>query len=89
MPTIAESGFPGFESSNIWGLWAPSGTPEPIVGKLRDAIAEAMADPDVREWYRVSGLSTMKSGVEEMMRTIHAQRARWPEVIKAAHIKLD
>jgi len=89
VPTIAESGFPGFTSTNIWGVMAPAGTPEPIVGKLREAIGEALADPNVREWYRVSVLSTMKGGVDEMMREIREERKTWPEVVKAANIKLS
>ena len=48
VPTIAESGFPGFTSTNIWGVMAPAGTPDPIVMKFRAAIALALADPDIR-----------------------------------------
>ena len=88
VPTIAESGFPGFTSTNIWGVMAPSGTPNPIVARLRGAIAEALTDPDIRAWYRTSALSTLDGGVDEMMRTIRDERATWPQVVKAANIKL-
>jgi tripartite-type tricarboxylate transporter receptor subunit TctC len=89
VPTIAESGFPGFTSTNIWGVMAPAGTPEPIVRTLRETIAEALTDPDIRDWYRVSALSVMNGGVDEMMREIREERATWPEVVKAANIKLS
>jgi tripartite-type tricarboxylate transporter receptor subunit TctC len=88
VPTIAESGFPGFTSTNIWGVMAPAGTPEPIVAKFRDAIAQALADADIRAWYRTSVLSTLDGGTDEMMRTIREERATWPQVIKAANIRL-
>jgi tripartite-type tricarboxylate transporter receptor subunit TctC len=87
VPTIAESGFPGFTSYNIWGVMAPTGTPEPIVQRLRGAIAEAVSDPDISEWYRTSELSPLAGGVDEMMQTIRSERATWPQVIKAANIK--
>jgi tripartite-type tricarboxylate transporter receptor subunit TctC len=88
VPTIAESGFPGFTSTNIWGVMAPAGTPEPIVVKFRAGIAAALQDPDVKAWYRTSVLSTLDGGVGEMMQTIRDERATWPQVVKAANIKL-
>ncbi len=87
VPTIDESGFPGFESNNIWGIWAPAKTPDVIVSRLREAVAQTLAEPDVRNWYRDSGLATIGS-VEEMTRTLQAQRAKWPAVIRAANISL-
>ncbi len=87
VPTIAESGFPGFTSTNFWGVLAPAKTPEPIVASFRAAISEALADPDIRAWYQLSALSTMNGGVGEMIKEIREERAKWPEVIKAANIK--
>jgi tripartite-type tricarboxylate transporter receptor subunit TctC len=88
VPTIAESGFPGFVSDNIWGVWAPAGTPNSIIAKFRDAIGEALANPDISEWYRASVLSPMSGGVQEMNLAISAEREKWPQVIKAANITL-
>jgi tripartite-type tricarboxylate transporter receptor subunit TctC len=88
VPTIAESGFPGFVSDNFWGLWAPAGTPEAIILKLREAIKEALADPAIEEWYRASDLSTMDASVDELTKAVRAEREKWPGVIKAANIKL-
>ena len=88
VPTIAESGFPGFTSTNIWGVMAPASTPDPIVVKFRQTIAEALADDDIRAWFRTSVLSTLDGGTDEMMRTIREERATWPQVVKAANIKL-
>ncbi len=89
VPTIAESGFPGFTSTNIWGVWAPAGTPGPVVARLRETIAQALDDPEIRDWYRTSVLSTLPGGVDEMTAEIRDERATWPDVVKAANIKLS
>ena len=86
--TIAEFGNPGFAANNLWGVWAPAGTPDASIDKLRRAISELLADPDIRKWYRDSALTMMEGGADEMMKEIREQRTRWPEVIKAANIKL-
>jgi tripartite-type tricarboxylate transporter receptor subunit TctC len=88
VPTIAESGFPGFTSTNFWGVLAPAGTPQPIVARLRQAIAEALDDPDIRAWYQLSALTPMDGGAEQMVKEVHDERAKWADVIKAANIKL-
>jgi tripartite-type tricarboxylate transporter receptor subunit TctC len=88
VPTIAESGFPGFTSTNFWGVMAPAGTPDPVIGSFRMGIAEALDDPDIREWYKISALTTLDAGPQEMMRMIHEERQTWAAVIKAANIKL-
>jgi tripartite-type tricarboxylate transporter receptor subunit TctC len=88
VPTIAESGFPGFTSTNFWGVLAPAGTPQPIVLSFRQAIADALADPDVRAWYKLSALTPMAGGVDQMVKEVHDERAKWADVIKAANIKL-
>jgi tripartite-type tricarboxylate transporter receptor subunit TctC len=49
---------------------------------------ESLDDPDIRKFYRDSALTTMDGGVDEMTKVITKQRAKWPEVIKAANIKL-
>jgi tripartite-type tricarboxylate transporter receptor subunit TctC len=86
--TIAESGNPDFVANNLWGIWAPSGTPDVHIEKLRRIVAESLADPEIRKFYRDSALTTLDSGADEMMKVIREQRAKWPEVIKAANIKL-
>jgi tripartite-type tricarboxylate transporter receptor subunit TctC len=88
VPTIAESGFPGFTSTNFWGVLAPAGTPQPIIARLRQTIAEALDDPDIRAWYQVSALTTMDGGADQMVKEVHDERAKWSDVIKAANIKL-
>ena len=85
--TIAESGTPDFAANNIWGVWAPAGVPDAYVERLRGAITESLADPEIRKWYRDSALTTMDGGADEMTKAIRDQRAKWADVIKAANIK--
>jgi tripartite-type tricarboxylate transporter receptor subunit TctC len=86
--TIAESGNPDFAANNLWGIWAPAGTPDVHIEKLRRIVAESLADPEIRKFYRDSALTTLDGGADEMMKVIREQRAKWPAVIKAANIKL-
>ena len=86
--TIAESGNPDFAANNLWGIWSPAGTPDVHIDKLRRVIAESLDDPEIRKFYRDSALTMLDGGGDEMMKVIREQRAKWPEVIKAANIKL-
>src|SRR5690606_9627222 len=51
-PTLAESGLPGFTGANWWGMAVPAGTPEPVIGKLREAVQAALKEPNVIARYR-------------------------------------
>lgn len=86
VPTISESGFPGYEATSYWGVWAPTGTPGHIVQRLRGAITQALADNGVQEWYRSSVLYAVDGGADEMMRDLLARREIWRETVKAAKI---
>jgi tripartite-type tricarboxylate transporter receptor subunit TctC len=85
--TISESGTTDFAANNIWGIWAPAATPDANVDKLRRAITESLADPEIRKFYRDSALTTMDGGADEMTKVVREQRAKWADVIKAANIK--
>ena len=56
MPTLIESGLPGFTGANWWGMAAPAGTPEPVIRKLREAVQAALREPNVIERYKAIGL---------------------------------
>jgi tripartite-type tricarboxylate transporter receptor subunit TctC len=87
VPTIAESGFPGFEASNIWGLWAPAKTPPVITQKLRDALEKAVNDPELQKWYASTGLTPVDGGVAAMTTRIRADRKKWADVIRTNKIQ--
>jgi tripartite-type tricarboxylate transporter receptor subunit TctC len=87
LPSIAESGFPGFEATSWFGLLAPAGTPKPIIDKLHQQAVKIAAMPDVRERLATLGLDTTADGPEAMAAIMKSDTAKWAKVIKDANIK--
>jgi tripartite-type tricarboxylate transporter receptor subunit TctC len=89
VPTIAESGYPGFEASAWQGIVAPAKTPPEIVKKLNDQIEIALADPAVREKLLAASIEPMKSTPEDFAAYMQSETAKWRDVINAANITLN
>ena len=89
LPTIAESGLPGFEASAWDGVLAPAGTPEAIVNKLNAAIRTALADPELIETLKSRGATVVPSTPDEFARHIVASTKKWAQVVKASGAKID
>ena len=87
LPTVAESGLPGFEAISWFGLMAPAGTPAPIVAKAHRQAAAIVAMPDVREKLTQLGFDIATDGPDAMGAVIKADIAKWAKVIKDANIK--
>lgn len=87
VPTIAESGFPGFEVTSWYGLLVPVKTPERIVRIIHDETLKVMQMPDVRERLERLGLWVDIRGPKEFAERIRKETAMWAEVIKGAGIK--
>ena len=89
VPTIAESGIPGFEAVGWFGMVAPAGTPREIVAKLNSEIVRILGLPDVKE--RISGLGAdiTTSTPEEFDRFNRAQIAMWGKVVKFSGARAD
>jgi tripartite-type tricarboxylate transporter receptor subunit TctC len=87
LPTLAESGFPGFEATSWFALLAPAGTPQPIVDKVRAETLKVLADPEMVKRFAVLGLDVVGSTPEELKATIATDIPKWAAVIKAANIK--
>jgi tripartite-type tricarboxylate transporter receptor subunit TctC len=88
VPTVAEAGFPGFETQSWYGLVAPVGTPRAIVQRLHDEIAHILQEPALRERLVALGLDiavTTPEGLEAIMR---GELARWSEVVRSSGIDL-
>ncbi len=88
VPTISESGFPGFEARVLWGVWAPAGTPEPILAKFRAAMSKAVQDKDVVEWFTASGFSALTDSPADFDKRMRTDRQKWAELVKTANINL-
>jgi len=92
VPTVAESGWPGLQGFEVvsWqALFAPAGTPKPIVEKLHAEILKIMQTPEMQE--RIKGLGMQPSSLtpEQVLTFQKAEIDKWAQVIKAAHIKID
>lgn len=88
VPTLGESGLPGFTGANWWALVAPAGTPEPIINKMREAVQEALKQPQVIERYKALGLARPEQTPEEFARGLKGEAARWSEIVKRGNIRL-
>ena len=86
LPTVAESGYPGFEAVSWFGLLAPSGTPAAIVNKLHQDSVKVLAHPDTRASFTKLGLDTVGTTPGELGAIIKADIAKWAKVIKEAGI---
>jgi tripartite-type tricarboxylate transporter receptor subunit TctC len=88
-PTIAESGLPGFDASAWDGIFAPAGTPAPIIATLNAAINEALTDPEMVAALRSRGALAAPTTPEEFARYIAASAEKWGRVIRASGAKID
>jgi tripartite-type tricarboxylate transporter receptor subunit TctC len=86
VPTIAESGVPGFDVVNWYGLVAPRTTPAPVIATLHAAVQEALRDPEVLRQFAVQGLEPLPGGGEEFGAFMRAEAVRWARLVKAAGI---
>ena len=89
VPTVAESGLPGFEFNSWATIVAPAGTPREIVARLNAEIVKALAAPEVRERLLAQGLTPRGSTAEELRRSTREQLARYATLIKQAGIKIE
>lgn len=89
VPTISESGWPGFESTSWFGILAPAGTPPAIVARLHKEIIGQLRRPEVREQISRTGADVVGDTPEEFSAYIKTEIVKWGKVIKAAGIKVD
>ncbi len=87
VPTIAESGYPGFEASVWYGLVAPAATPKPIVAKLHAEVQKALQTPEVRERMKTVGGEVVPGSAEMFANLIRSERARYEKLVREANIQ--
>lgn len=88
MPTVAESGIPGFEATGWNGFLLPARTPRPLVTRLQQEIARTLSLPDVQERYTRSVIEPVGSSPEEFGRLIVSELAKWAKVAKEAGLQV-
>jgi len=89
VPTVAESGFPGYEALNWYGYLAPAGTPKEIVGRLAREIGKALADPKVVAALNKTGVEPQPMSPQEFAAYIKREYDTWGKVVKQANIKAE
>jgi tripartite-type tricarboxylate transporter receptor subunit TctC len=89
VPTIAESGFPGFEASVWYGLVAPAATPKPVVTRLHAEVQKALQSKEVRERMTGVGGEVVPGSAEMFSNLIHSERLRYDKLVREANIQPD
>jgi tripartite-type tricarboxylate transporter receptor subunit TctC len=88
VPTISESGVPGFEAKSWFGLVAPAGTPAEIIKKINEDVIKVISDPAFAQQYLAAqGLEPITETPEEFAAFIRAERNKWGKVVRDANIK--
>jgi tripartite-type tricarboxylate transporter receptor subunit TctC len=89
VPTLAESGFPGFEASVWYGLVAPAATPKAVVERLHAEVQKALQTSQMRERMTAVGGEVLPASAEQFAALIRSDRQRYAKVVREAHIKPD
>lgn len=89
IPTVAEGGFPGFESSVAWSLFSPARTPPQIISRIQGDVARALTQADVRERFATAGLTPIGSTPAQLAARLKEDQNKWPRVIREAGIKVE
>ena len=89
VPTVAEAGYAGFETVAWFGLFAPRGTPAPVVARLQELIAEVLRTPDVAQRLASLGTEPVGDTPDSFRRFVSNEIEKWTRVAQAANVKLD
>ena len=89
LPTVAESGLPGFDATTWHGLVAPAGTPPDVIETLHRATVEALNDPETQKRLNDLGVEITPSTPQEFAAYIKSEIPKWSAVVKSAGVKLD
>jgi tripartite-type tricarboxylate transporter receptor subunit TctC len=89
VPTVEEAGVPGYTYYTWFGLWAPKGTPQPIVDKLHSEIQKALADPTVKERIAAAAGVPMDMPLADITPFLQGEIAKWADVVKRARIEVQ
>jgi tripartite-type tricarboxylate transporter receptor subunit TctC len=90
VPTLAEQGFPGFSAFAWWGIFAPAGTPKPILDKFHAELVKALNQPDLRKQLTETlGMDLVASSPEDTQKFLVSQVERWGKVVRENNIRTD
>ena len=89
VPTIAESGFPGFDVSPWWGILAPAGTDMGIVRKINSEVGDILRTKEMGDFLATQGAEPFITSPEEFLKILQADVEKWAKVVKAAGVSLN
>jgi tripartite-type tricarboxylate transporter receptor subunit TctC len=89
VPTVAESGFPGYEASSWYGILAPAGTPREIVTRLNAEFTRALEQPEVRKTLLADGADPVGGTPESFAAFIRSEKGRMGKLIRDAKIRME
>lgn len=89
VPTVAESGLPGYEAANWWGLAATGGTPRASIDKLHTAISAVLASPKARAQFEAEGAVISPLGPDDLQRFLATETQKWGRIVREANIKAE
>ncbi|MDH5264528.1 MAG: tripartite tricarboxylate transporter substrate binding protein [Betaproteobacteria bacterium] len=89
IPTLAESGLPGFDIGTWFGIFVPAGTPRPVVDRLHDEFVRALASPDVRERMLSLGAEPVGDTPEAFAAHARAEAAKYAKLVRSSGAKID
>ena len=89
LPTVAESGYPGFETATWYGILMPKGTPQPIVARVSAEIVKVLESADVRERMAANGGATVKPGPAAFDAQLKSELSKWGRVIREAKMTIE
>ena len=89
VPTLTELGLPDFEVTTWYAMWAVKGTPKPIIDRMYQEVAKALAQPDIQKIWEEQGAVAGGQSPAEFGRFVHSEVLRWGKVVKDAGIRID
>jgi tripartite-type tricarboxylate transporter receptor subunit TctC len=89
VPTVAESGYPGFEAGTWFGIWGPANTPAAAVASIHENVVKALRMPDVQQKLAAQAWDTIANTPAQFSAVVKADHEKWSKVIRAAGLKAD
>jgi tripartite-type tricarboxylate transporter receptor subunit TctC len=89
LPTISESGVPGYEVTNWWGIVVPAGTPRSVIDRLHKDLTAIVVSPETKKRFEAEGSEPLSMSLDEVGRFIAAETTKWARVVKEAGIRAE